>query len=248
MFEDPLPPDGRPPKRRRYLAIAFAATLVLVLAGAVTAGVLLGNRGSEPKAQSASPTDQPRRPSSGPPSRVPGWAVAYNSRSRIAYDVPADWRVFPPEETFDVPALGDVAFRGLANGPGYTCDGRDRVIGTVGSTAVKPTKTLETTAVEFARTMGRTLYEQARPQVRVKQPRAVTVDGVDAVRTEATVTMPSGKPCAPTESKLGVIALRGENSYVVVVAAGEKARPAARPSAEGATAVSRVIDTVRPVR
>lgn len=251
MFEDPLPPNGRPPRRRRHLWITFAVVMTLVFVGAITTGVLLGNRDTEPRANPApppAPTSEPWTPPQAPPPRVPGWQVGYNAEFQVAYDVPGDWRVLPPEEGFPVPSLGDVEFRGLANGPGYSCGGRNRVPGTAGSTAVEATKTLEKTAVQFAGNMGRTLYAAAHPQVRVGQPQPVTVDGVEGVRVEATVIMPPGPPCSATESKLGIIVLKGKDSYVVVVAAGESARPAPQPPAEGAVTVPRVLDSVRPVK
>ncbi len=252
MFEEPLL-NGRKPRRRKWLTIMVVAVAVLMLASGVTAALMVGGTPQQPAPQAAPPPPPAASTTFVPPAApepvVPGWQVAYNPQGQIAYDVPPDWQVLPENDTWAAPSLGNVVFQGLSNGVPYTCGG-GFVRGQVGSTAVEQSQPIDVTANQFADLVGREIYRTTSPQMdlQVAPPQPLQIDGVEAVRVDATATLPPGNPCLPTEATISTVVLKAKESFVVVVAGADSAGGPPEPPAPGAEVVGQIVESTRPVR
>ncbi len=254
MFEEtevnrPVTPVARG-NRKRPVAFAVAGLTAGIIVGSVATGVLLTGHRPTPVAAPAPPkSSEPMwTPPPAPTPRVPGWRVGYNPLAQLAYDLPPDWNVRSDSDVWTLPRLGDMTFRGLAEGPGYSCAGRPYVRGQAVSTMVKPTKPLDQTATEFAQFVGQAFYTGSNPAVRPGPPQPVTVDGVGGVKVDAALTMPPAAPCLPTEARVASIAFQGKDSFVVLVVAEDSAGGVPQPPALGNGQVQQVIGSARPVR
>ncbi|QGK70957.1 hypothetical protein GIY23_16825 [Allosaccharopolyspora coralli] len=252
MFEEPLR-DGRKPRRRKWLTITAVVVAVLALAGGVAAALVFGGTTPQRPAPQAAPPPAPTSTTFVPPDApepvVPGWQVAYNPLGQIAYDVPPDWQVLPENDTWSAPTLGNVVFQGLSNGAPYSCGG-GFVRGQVGSTAVEQAQPIDVTANQFADAVGREIYRTTSPQMQLQlaPPQPLQIDGVEAVRVDATATLPPGNPCLPTEATISTVVFQAKESFVVVVAGADSAGGPPEPAAPGAEVVGQIVESARPVR
>ncbi len=235
------------------VALTLAAVL---LVGAVGLGVYYGAvRPSHDNAAPAGGTESPsttRNAPEAPAPRIHGWQVGYNPRNRLAYDVPSDWNVLDPSRGYSVPALGDVTFHGLVDGPYYQCAGERRTAGRVVSTAVEPDRSMAETAREFLRRSGRNFYAaggaESEVSVETGTPSTTDVGGFEAVRLSGTVRVPESSPCLPTKARIATLVIRAKDTYVVLLAGADSLRPDSSPPAEGEELVPRILDSARPVR
>ncbi|MER7762107.1 hypothetical protein [Streptomyces sp. NPDC097619] len=101
--QPPEPPKGRNTTK----IVAIGAAVAVVVAGSVTAGLLMNKKDDDKKptadgkpsasapAASASPSGNPRAGAAGLKPTVEGWKVVFNPKYGVAFDVPAEWAVDP---------------------------------------------------------------------------------------------------------------------------------------------------------
>jgi hypothetical protein len=223
------PGGGYPPaprRRRTGLIVSLAVLGVLLVVGIVVGALYL--RGA-------------------PPPVVPGWQVATSSKRKLAYDVPANWKVVDEERIigFEDSTGPKVGMTGVATYlDGYCAEASASWRAAAGFVTYQDTD-LNLVAADAARKWGHYGYlgpKEEPPQVDVGPPGPMTVNGIEGVYASSTVRVTVPSPCAPPTARIHALALPSAEggSYAFVIFSDQEV-PDALPEQEA----RRILTTIR---
>ncbi|MFI9009605.1 hypothetical protein ACIGNX_20485 [Actinosynnema sp. NPDC053489] len=254
--------DEPPPKKSRTgLWLAIAAVVVVLVGGGVTAFVLTRPDGSTPVAQdsatSSATTTTTTKPSTtaksttssaAPPTceaAKKDWNCLAVPTLSYSYDVPKGWS--PAAGSAPVEGLPDVKLVGLTVTGAYDCGGKGFTRGGAGGVVV-PQTDLTAVAKDFAQKLATQYYKSApRSEVKLGEPKRVTVAGtIEGVQVDAVATT-SGDQCLATKGVVKVLVLKGDKGYHVFMANGDLEGGPAEPRPQTEADLQAMVDSVKPL-
>jgi hypothetical protein len=229
--------------------LVAAAVVILVLALGVVAGLLLlrrdtpGTATAAPAASSPLVTSAPT--ANRPAPTVPGWQVATSSKRKLAYDVPADWKVIDEEAIigFEDASGPKVGMTGAATYLEGYCSEPNAWRAGAGFSGYRDTD-LSLVATDAAGKWARYGYlgpNGELPRVDVAAPEPITVNGISGAYASATVKVSVADACAPPSARVHAVALpAADGCYVFVIFSDQEV-----PQAISDELAHKIIATIR---
>jgi hypothetical protein len=228
--------------------LVAAAVVILVLVLGVVAGLLL-RRDTPGSATAAPATSSPLLTSAPaadrPAPTVPGWQVAISSKRKLAYDVPADWKVIDEEAIigFEDASGPKVGMTGAATYLEGYCSEANAWRAGAGFSGYRDTD-LSLVATDAAGKWARYGYlgpNGELPRVDVAAPEPITVNGISGAYASARVQVTVADSCAPPSAKVHAVALPApDGCYVFVIFSDQEV-----PQAISDELARKIIATIR---